>query len=48
MTKPTQSQDTRSKAEDAPDKAGRIPWLLIGCVILIIVTVAAIVNELAT
>ena len=51
MAKPKESKTARREdRDDTPGTSGGregIPWLLIGCIILIIVTVALIVNELA-
>ncbi|MFH1731907.1 MAG: hypothetical protein ABIF82_09705 [Planctomycetota bacterium] len=51
MAKSKESKTARREGRhDAPGKSGErggIPWLLILCIILIIVTVALIVNELA-
>ena len=50
MTEPKQNDAKRSEDRRGPkrsDDHGDPPWLAIVCVILIIVTVALIVNELA-
>jgi Flp pilus assembly protein TadB len=50
MTELKQNDDKRSKDSGGSDKSddhAGIPWLVIVCVILIIVTVALIVNEVA-
>ena len=51
MTKSKESKTARREdRHDTPGESGDrkgIPWLLIVCLILIIVTVALIVNELA-
>jgi len=49
MTEPKQNDDKRSKGRRGSEKSDgheNAPWLVILCVILIIVTVALIVNEL--